>query len=115
MEECDLHRRIGLRVLLLVGSTPSMVAKLNIKGASFDFPFCTGASWLHAPNCPPLHVDQQHRQHGHDGEHDDDDDGEDDNDDNDETSPPILQQIPILEAVVVELGPEHRHVFEDFY
>ena len=25
VEECDLHRRIGLRVLLLVGSTPSMV------------------------------------------------------------------------------------------
>ena len=77
------------------------------------FLFLTGASWLHAPNCPPLHVDQQHRQHGHDGEHDDD--GEDDNDDNDETSPPILQQIPILEAVVVELGPEHRHLFEYFY
>ena len=46
---------------------------------------------------------------------DDDDDDDDDNDDNDETSPPILQQIPILEAVVVELGPEHRHLFEYFY
>ena len=61
-----------------------------------------GASWLHAPNCPALHVDQQHRQHSHDGVPQMDD-----------KNPTIrfdqhFHQIPILEAVVVELGTEHR-------
>ena len=30
--------------------------------------FCEGASWVYAPNCAALYVDQQHSQHSHDGE-----------------------------------------------